>query len=241
MYSTRFDSRRSALRALAAMGVTAAAVPARLWAQPADSIPVVLDRHHVTAVASEWMGRKCLAVELTDEDQARVRVKGGNGPSYAIVARDFTNGTIEVDIASVLTGKGGADSRGFAGIAFHITPDLDTYEAFYLRMTNGRLNDPPPPVPRIDRAIQYVAHPDFHFFVSRDKFPGRYERGADVALGRWQRFRIEIAGPRARAFVDGKETLAVDDLHYAGRRGPVGLFIDDGSRGYFRDLRITPA
>jgi len=48
--------------------------------------------------------------------------------------------------------------------------------------------------PRIDRAIQYVAHPDFHFFVSRDKFPGRYGHGADVALGRWHKVRLEIGG-----------------------------------------------
>jgi hypothetical protein len=225
------------------MGVMglATVVPARVWAQSSDASPIAIGRHQVTAIPSEWQGRKCLAIELTDEDQARIRVKGGNGPSYAIVARDFTNGTIEVDIASVLTGKGGADSRGFAGIAFHITPDLETYEAIYLRMTNGRLNDPKPPAPRVNRAIQYVAHPDFHFFVSREKFPARYERGADIALGRWHRLRLEIAGPKARALVDGIEALVVEDLHYAGRRGPVGLFIDDGSRGYFSNLRIDPA
>jgi hypothetical protein len=51
-------------------------------------------------------------------------------------------------------------------------------------MTNGRLNDPAPPAPRIERAIQYVAHPDFHFAVSREQFPGRYEKGADIAIGR---------------------------------------------------------
>jgi hypothetical protein len=33
-------------------------------------------------------------------------------------------------------------------------------------------------------AIQYGAHPDFHFQVSRDRFPGRYERGANVPRAR---------------------------------------------------------
>jgi hypothetical protein len=84
-----------------------------------------------------------------------------------------------------------------------------------------------------------LRRPDFHFFVSRDKFPGRYEHGADVALGRWHEVRLEIGRARARAFVDGVEALAVEDLHYAGRRGPVGLSIDDGSRGYFRNLAIA--
>jgi hypothetical protein len=207
--------------------------------EPIEPIPALWETHHVRAYPSTFQAKLCLAVELTDEDQAIARLKGGNGPSYALVARDFTDGVIEVELASLLTGKGGADARGFVGIAFHISPDLDTYEAVYLRMTNGRLNDPTPPAPRVDRAIQYVAHPDFHFFVSREKFPGKYEKGANIAIGRWHRFRLEIAGSKARAFVDGVEALSVDDLHYAGRRGPVGLFVDDGSRGYFRHLAIT--
>lgn len=229
--------RRFALRTLGALGC--ASLLPRLASAQADSIPRVLETHHVRASPSEWSGKPALAVELTAVDQAIARVKGGNGPSYAIVSRDFTDGVIEVELAAVLTGKGGADARGFAGIAFHVSPDLDKYEAVYLRMANGRLNDPQPPAPRIDRAIQYVAHPDFHFFVSREKFPGKYERGADIAIGRWHKLRLEVAGPKARVLVDGAEALAIDDLHYAGRRGPVGLFIDDGSRGYFRNLTIA--
>jgi hypothetical protein len=93
-------------------------------------------------------------------------------------------------------------------------------------------------LPRIDRAIQFVAHPDFHFDVSRDAFPGRYEKGADIAIGRWHRLRLEVRGTHLRALVDGVEVLTVDDLHYAGRRGPVGLFVGDGSRGFFTDLSV---
>jgi hypothetical protein len=32
-------------------------------------------------------------------------------------------------------------ARGFAGIAFRVQPDLRTYDAFYLRPTNGRADD----------------------------------------------------------------------------------------------------
>jgi hypothetical protein len=60
-----------------------------------------------------------------------------------------------------------------------------------------------------------------------------------VALGQWHHLRLEIGGSRARALVDGQEALAIDELHYAGRKGAVGLFIDDGTRGYFRGLRIS--
>ena len=83
-----------------------------------------------------------------------------------------------------------------------------------------------------------MAHPDFHYAVSRQKFPGRYEGPAPVALGRWHRLRLEIEGQRLRALVDGGEVLVVNDLKYAGRRGGVGLWVDDGTRGHFAGVRV---
>jgi hypothetical protein len=50
---------------------------------------------------------------------------------------------------------------------------------------------------------------------------------------------MEVSGSVASAFVDGEETLVVRDLHYAGRQGPVGLWIDNGTRGYFANLRVS--
>ena len=72
-------------------------------------------------------------------------------------------------------------------------------------------------------------------------FPGRYEKGADIAIGRWHRLRLEVQGTHLRALVDGAEVLTVDDLRYPGRRGPVGLFVGDGSRGFFTNLSILAA
>ena len=54
--------------------------------------------------------------------------------------RDFTDGVIEADIGAELTGKGAPDDRGFAGLSFHIGPELRDPRVVYLRMTNGRLN-----------------------------------------------------------------------------------------------------
>lgn len=207
------------------------------------AVPQPLALNLVTASRRQWDGRDCLAVDLTEAEQ-RLRLEttgGGNRPSFAIVHRDFTDGVLEVGIAGTLSGRGAPDDRGFVGLSFHLTPDFTSHETVYLRMTNGRLNVPPPPMPRIERAIQYVADPGFHFSDSRERFPGRYEKGADIAVGRWHRLRLEIAGPRLRALVDGIEVLAVDDLHFAGRRGPVGLFVGDGSTGYFRALGVRPA
>jgi hypothetical protein len=229
--------RRSLIRGSAtALGTVV--LPAPGWAEAA--VPQPLATNLVTTSPRRWNGRDCLSLELTDDEQAgRLdKTRSGNGPSFAIVHRDFTDGIIEAAIGAELTGKGAPDDRGFAGLSFHIGPDFETHETVYLRMTNGRLNVPPPPPPRIDRAVQYVAHPDFHFEVSREAFPGRYEKGADIAIGRWHRLRLEVQGRYLRALVDGVEVLTVEDLHYAGRRGPVGLFVGDGSRGFFTNLSV---
>ena len=233
--------RRAVLRGLGAIAGAAAVLPIRAAAEADVPRPIV--NNLVTAAPRHWNGRDCLAVELTDDEQRGrlAKTRTSNGPSFAVVHRSFDAGVIEADLGAELTGKGAADARGFVGFAFHVSEDLQTYEAVYLRMSNGRLNDPPPPAPRIDRAIQYVAHPDFHFGVSRAAFPGRYERGADIALGRWHRLRLEVRGHEARALVDGVVALTVDDLRYAGRRGPVGLFVDDGTLGLFANLTIAPS
>jgi hypothetical protein len=233
--------RRGLIQGSTATVVGSLAIPAGSRAEAA--VPQPIAANLVTTSHRPWNGRDCLALELTAEEQeGRLnKTRSGNGPSFAIVHRDFTDGIIEAAIGAELTGKGAPDDRGFAGLSFHIGPDFETHETVYLRMTNGRLNVPPPLPPRIDRAIQYVAHPDFHFDVSRDAFPGRYEKGADIAIGRWHRLRLEVQGTHLRALVDGVEVLTVDDLHYAGRRGPVGLFVGDGSRGFFADLSVLAA
>jgi hypothetical protein len=233
--------RRGLIQGSTATVLGSVAIPAGSRAEAA--VPQPIATNLVTTSHRPWNGRDCLALELTAEEQeGRLnKTRSGNGPSFAIVHRDFTDGIIEAAIGAELTGKGAPDDRGFAGLSFHIGPDFETHETVYLRMTNGRLNVPPPLPPRIDRAIQYVAHPDFHFDVSRDAFPGRYEKGADIAIGRWHRLRLEVRGTHLRALVDGVEVLTVDDLHYAGRRGPVGLFVGDGSRGFFTDLSVLAA
>jgi hypothetical protein len=233
--------RRRLVQASAATAVGAVVLSAGSRAEAAVPQPIAINL--VTATHRHWNGRDCLALELADDEQAgRLdKTRSGNGPSFAIVHRDFTDGSIEASIGAELTGKGAPDDRGFAGLSFHIGHDYETHEAVYLRMTNGRLNAPPPAPPRIDRAVQYVAHPQFHFEVSREALPGRYEKGADIALGRWHRLRLEVQGTHVRTLVDGVEVLAVDDLRYAGRRGPVGLFVGDGSRALFADVRINVA
>jgi hypothetical protein len=188
-----------------------------------------------------YQGRPALKVELTDALQQRIlNGQGSNNPAFALLPVDFQNGTIEVDIAAEVNGKGAPDARAFAGVAFHIPPDFSKYEAVYLRMTNGRLAQPTPAEPRISRAIQYTAHPDFHWQVSRKDFPGKYERGANIAPAMWIHFRLEISGSQVKAYVnDEKEpALTVEDMKLGNTTGKIGLWLDDGTAAYFSNIKI---
>ena len=77
----------------------------------------------MTASHRDWNGHDCLAVELTDGEQAlRLHTTGGgNRPSFAIVDRDFTDGTLEVQVGRRADGPGAPDDRGFVGLSFHIS------------------------------------------------------------------------------------------------------------------------
>lgn len=202
-------------------------------------VPEVLDVRSVLVAHENWAGERALEVRLTsDEQTAQLSGSGSNGPTYAIIDQRLSDGVIEVDVAAINNGRGGADARGFAGLAFHLSDDAEEFEAVYLRMGNGTLNTPRPESPRDARAIQYVAHPGFHFDVSRQQSPGRYESSAPVGLGTWHRLRLEIAGLRLVVFVDGAEVLRVDDLRRPGIDGRVALWVGGGSSAYFRNLSV---
>jgi hypothetical protein len=193
----------------------------------------------VVATQAVFLGRQALALELTPEEQARqLAGAGGNRPTFALVPGEFQDGVIEVDVAAELNGKGGRESRGFVGVVFHLAED-ERFEAVYLRVLNGTLNDPMPPSPRDERAIQYILHPQRHFDVLRTIAAGRYERPAPVAVGRWHRLRLEIRGSTLTAMVDGETVLTLDDLDLL-RPGAVGLWVGDGTSAYFANLTLSP-
>lgn len=230
---------RRRLSCAVAIGLALTSLSAVAQTDPAGGLPTVDGYRDVAGEVVEHRGRPALALELTAEEQALQRAgAGGNRPTYAIVPGRFEDGVIEVDIAAELNGRGGADSRGFAGVAFRLGDD-ERFEAVYLRAANGTLNVPPPPSPRDVRAIQYISHPDFHFSDSRAVAPGVYEKGAPIATGSWHRLRLEVSGRRLVASVDGQIVLEVDDLRL-DRSGRVALWVGDGTRAHFANLTITP-
>ena len=89
-------------------------------------------------------------------------------------------------------------ARGFVGIAFRVQGDLRTYDAFYLRPTNGRADDQV----RRNHSAQYISHPDWPWFRFGRNFRRKYESYVDLVPGTWTKVRIEVrrrAGAPLRA------------------------------------------
>nr|WP_240635012.1 alpha/beta hydrolase [Brenneria salicis]NMN90735.1 pimeloyl-ACP methyl ester carboxylesterase [Brenneria salicis ATCC 15712 = DSM 30166]RBP60195.1 pimeloyl-ACP methyl ester carboxylesterase [Brenneria salicis ATCC 15712 = DSM 30166] len=151
---------------------------------------------------------------------------------------DFQDGTIEVDVASDLAPDAPDYARGFIGLTFRID-EKGRFESIYLRPTNSTVDDPV----RRQRSVQYVAYPDFRFRRLREEVPGKYETYADIALGRWIHMKLVVKGSEARLYLDKKAepVLVVNDLKFgAAQKGGVGVWLESGTIGHFRNLKVTP-
>ncbi len=246
--------RRITVAALAAVmlastrgvGPAAQAQPTRVPLESAAGLRL----HNVSAVPATLQGRKGLRVELSEETMRRLKamtpeeqqkaVQQGLIEQLAVIeASDFGDGVIEAEIAGAPRADAGEGARGFVGIAFRVQDDLKTYDAFYLRPTNGRADDQV----RRNHSTQYISHPDWPWFRLRKEFPEKYEAYVDLVPGEWTKIRIEVQGERAKLFVNGQPqpTLIVNDVKTGARgRGKIALWIDSGTVAHFRDLTVTP-
>jgi hypothetical protein len=165
---------------------------------------------------------------------------GGQLETLAVIeGGEFSSGVIEAEVAGAPAPGAPEGARGFVGIAFRVQPDLKTYDAFYLRPTNGRAEDQV----RRNHSAQYISHPDWPWPRMRRETPEKYESYVDLVPGAWTRVRIEVRGDRARLFVHGQEqpTLVVNDVKTGAQgRGAIALWIGPGTVAHFRDLRVTP-
>jgi hypothetical protein len=150
---------------------------------------------------------------------------------------EFGDGTMEAEIAGAPAPDAPEGARGFVGIAFRVQPDLRTYDAFYLRPTNGRADDQE----RRNHAAQYISHPDWPWFRLRKETPSKYEAYVDLQPDVWTKIRIEVRADHARLFVHDQQqpTLVVNDVKSgANAKGGVALWIDRGTIAHFRDLTV---
>lgn len=66
----------------------------------------------------------------------------------------------------------------------------------------------------------------------------KYESPADITLNKWIDLTAEVHDERAKFYVNSQLVLTVDKLIHGDSRGRVGLFVDIGTEGFFRDLKI---
>jgi len=164
------------------------------------------------------------------------RVQTGEVVLALVKTSDFKDGTIEAEVAGVPRQGAPPGTRGFVGIAFHVQDHGSRYEAFYLRMTNGRADD------QLQRnhSAQYVSHPDFPWRRLRDENPGKYESYVDLVAGAWTRVRIVVSGNKAQLYVNGADQpcLIVNDLKLGDAHGQVALWTGSDTEAHFSNLTI---
>jgi hypothetical protein len=190
----------------------------------------------------EFQGEKVLKVERDlnaipfDVNRLEATV---DEPHYAKLANlDFENGTIEVKMYSQIQDPSPFQhAQGFIGIAFRTAENDEAFECIYLRPKVGRSDNQ---LFR-NRTVQYFAYPDHKFQTLRQSNPGKYETAAPVNLHEWITMRIEVEGKRAEMFINDERysTLVVDQMLSVSGHGGIALFVDIGTIGYFKDLKVT--
>jgi hypothetical protein len=184
---------------------------------------------NVNISEEDYEGRKSIKVTA---------IKGNETALVKIANLDFTDGTIEVDLAGQRQEDSHPLNRGFVGIAFRISDDNSKFEQFYLRAANGRAEDQ---VQR-NHTAQYSSLPDHNVEVLRKESPEKYEAYVDMVPGEWTHVKIEVEGDKAKLYVHGSSqpTLIVNDLKLgADVQGAIGLWVGGGTDAHFANLKVT--
>lgn len=162
-------------------------------------------------------------------------------PTYVKLKNlDFSDGSIEVKMFARIQNPSPFEfAQGFIGLAFRIDENDRAFESIYLRPKVGRSDNQK----FRNHAVQYFAYPDFKFERLRREFPETYETSAPVGIEEWITFRIEVRDERAELFVNNAKysTMVVPKMLGKTTSGSIGLWVDIGTEGYFKDLKITPA
>jgi hypothetical protein len=200
--------------------------------------------HNVTGSIIEFEGKQVLKIERDLEAlpfDANNLEKTVDEPHYArlVGLEDFENGTIEVKMYSQIQDPSPyPGAAGFIGVYLRIKEDNSAFESIYLRPKVGRVNSQ---FAR-NHAVQYISYPHAKFDTLRKSFPaGSYEGSAPVALKEWIKMRIEVNGETAEMFINDMKysSFIVDKMLGKNKIGGVGLYVDIGTIGYFKDLKVT--
>ncbi len=196
----------------------------------------------VTGSITEFNGEKVLKIER-DLKALPFDMKNLGAtvdePTYAkLTDLDFENGVIEVKMLSRIQDPSPfPQSQGFIGVAFRIGENDAAYESIYLRPRVGRSDNQ---FAR-NKTVQYYAYPDYKFDRLRKEAEGMYETTAPVGLDEWITMRIEVNGQKAYMYINDAKysTFVVEKMKGKTTHGLIGLWVDIGTIGYFKDLKVT--
>jgi hypothetical protein len=236
------------VKLLTVAATTALLLPSSAMAQPKRYALETVDGlalHNVAAEPTTLQGKKGLRLTLSEEGRRRLEAMTPEAQAsfeqLAIIeGLAFSNGVIQLELAGAPGPGANSAARGFVGVAFRLQKDQATYDAFYLRPTNGRADDQE----RRNHAAQYISHPEWPWFRLRKETPSRYESYVDLVPGEWTKVKIEVRGNRARLHVHDavQPTLIVNDVKSgASAKGAVALWLGPGTIAHFRNLTVEPA
>lgn len=199
--------------------------------------------HNTKGEVIQFEGKKVLKLERDLEalpfDSTRIEATVDE-PHYArlVNMEDFENGTIEVKMYSQLQNpRPYSGIAGFIGVYFRVKEDDSAFEGIYVRPKVGRINN------QLSRnhAVQYISYPDYKFDTLRKIAPFKYEGSAPVALNEWITMRLEVNGEMVEMFINDMKysSFVVDKMLGKNKTGGIGLYVDIGTTGYFRDLKVT--
>ena len=184
-------------------------------------------------------GKKGLRITMSEEGLRKMQTATGEvNPLAVIQGLEFSNGVIEAEIAGAPAPGAFEGARGFVGIAFRMQKDMQTYDAFYLRPTNGRAEDQV----RRNHSAQYISNPAWPWPRLRKETPEKYESYVDLVPGAWTKVRIDVRGEQARLYVhdQSQPTLIINDVKTGAHgTGAIALWVGPGTVAHFRNLAIT--
>lgn len=200
---------------------------------------------NVTGSIIDFQGEKVLKIERDLKalpfDEKRLEATVDDRHFAKLMNLDFEDGTIEVKMYSQIQDpvpNNYKQAQGFIGVYFRVDEKNENYESIYLRPKVGRSDN------QLFRnhTVQYFSYPDYKFETLRKKAPGKYEGSAPVNIKEWITMRIEVRGKKAEMFINDAKysTFVVDSMLGKTTHGAVGLYVDMGTIGYFKDLKITP-
>jgi hypothetical protein len=202
----------------------------------------VFELHNVTGSVIQFQGSQVLKIERDlnaipfDSTNIEATV---DEPHYAklVGLEDFEHGTIEVKMYSQIQNpQPYSGVAGFIGLFFRVTENDSAFESIYVRPKVGRAGN------QLFRnhTVQYFSYPHYKFDTLRKIAPFQYEGSAPVALNEWITMRIEVNGETAEMFINNMKysSFIVNKMLGKHKKGGIGLYVDIGTIGYFKDLKV---